>query len=99
MLRDVNIRIRLILSYLYSTMAMYRSSAVRAVAPSWLKINYSFYFCLSVFMSVLPSGVSLSFLFPHLCHPSPLPSSVLFHLSLWLASLTFLLLLLLPLSS
>lgn len=73
MLRDVNIRIRLILSYIYSTMAMYRSSAVRAVAPSWLKINYSFYFCLSVFMSVLPSGVSLSFLFPHLCHPSPLP--------------------------
>lgn len=62
MVRDVNIRTSLILSYLYSTMGVCMSSEVRAAAPSWLKINYSCYFCPSVSMSVLPSGASLSFL-------------------------------------
>lgn len=35
-------------------MAVYTSSVVRAAAPSWLKIKYSYYFCASVSMSVLP---------------------------------------------
>lgn len=57
---DVNVRTSLILSYLYSTTAVYAASVEKVAAPSWLKINYSCYFYPSVSMSVLLSGVSLS---------------------------------------
>lgn len=56
---DVNVRTSLNLSYLYSTTAVYVASLERVAAPSWLKINYRCYFCPSVSMSVLLSGVSL----------------------------------------
>lgn len=56
---DVNVRTSLILSYLYSTTAVYVASLERVAAPSWLKINYRCYFCPSGSMSVLLSGVPL----------------------------------------